>query len=514
MRRRSFSLRTLPFPSLLLSLLLFSSPATAQPLPAAQPPVGPPPPAGALPAPGPPPPTPRATPAPDRAPPPKPIDVSDPLLAPVPPAPHILTGWRDVLALLSTRSVDLIVARQEIEKAEGARRQSLAGSLPTITATGTLTGNAPMLPPTPLSAYTQGASPTTLQQSAGLLAEAQASSPASNPYLIAQLTLTQPILAPRAWYDLETKKLGIKAATLSSADKRRVALAAAADAIVEVVTAERVAELNRVGLKGALQRVELASRHSRLGSGTRLDVVRAEQDATVTRATLVAGDEDLLKKREALGLLLGSSEGYGVPPTISLNEVQQAVGDNCAAGTADQRADVQAAVTQVAVAERGITDAKLAFAPTASLSLSTGAATTTVMPNGEQTAWSIGAVLTVPLWEGGARYGAMRIARAQAEEQKAQVEGTRRTAELDATQAIRSVIVAEKARELSSQNVVFATEVARLSQVAFEAGTGTSFDLVDSGRRQREAELDLAVKEFEVIKAKLASLLATANCSY
>ena len=55
---------------------------------------------------------------------------------------------------------------------------------------------------------------------------------------------------------------------------------------------------------------------------------------------------------------------------------------------------------------------------------------------------------------------------------------------------------------------------ARLSRVAFESGTGTSFDLVDSGRRQREAELDLAVKEFDVVKAKIAALLATATCEY
>ena len=49
---------------------------------------------------------------------------------------------------------------------------------------------------------------------------------------------------------------------------------------------------------------------------------------------------------------------------------------------------------------------------------------------------------------------------------------------------------------------------------AFAAGAGTSFDLVDAGRNERNAELDLTVKEFEVIKARIAALLATANCNY
>jgi len=35
---------------------------------------------------------------------------------------------------------------------------------------------------------------------------------------------------------------------------------------------------------------------------------------------------------------------------------------------------------------------------------------------------------------------------------------------------------------------------------------------VDASRRQRETELDLVVKEFDVLKAKIAALLAAAVC--
>ncbi len=57
-----------------------------------------------------------------------------------------------------------------------------------------------------------------------------------------------------------------------------------------------------------------------------------------------------------------------------------------------------------------------------------------------------------------------------------------------------------------------AKETARLSQIAFESGAGTSLDLIDSGRVLRQAELDLAVKELSVVQAKIAALLAMSAC--
>jgi hypothetical protein len=35
---------------------------------------------------------------------------------------------------------------------------------------------------------------------------------------------------------------------------------------------------------------------------------------------------------------------------------------------------------------------------------------------------------------------------------------------------------------------------------------------VDTARRQREAELDFTIKEFDVLRAKIAALLALAAC--
>ncbi|WP_437616201.1 TolC family protein [Sorangium sp. So ce834] len=444
-------------------------------------------------------PPPAAAPAPAGAPAvtPQRIEVNDPALAPVPPAARTLASWNEARAIIEQRSVDLVVAVQEVARAEGSARRALAQALPNLDASGELSR---------------------------LLAPGGADAPTRAG---ASITLRQPILAPRAWYGIGTADLAVEVAKLSLEDRRRFTLVAVADAVVSIVTTERLSEVNRVGLRSALELLELTRRRERLGTGTKLDVVRAEQDVALARATLVSGDESLRRAREALGAALGLKGEVGVPQEFSLNGIAAELGSQCTQTRTDQRADVRAARAELELAERGLTDAKLAFAPYAEVSSTLGTETyfggTTSGVGGGGVgdaggaarpgwSWSIRAVLTVPIWDGGARYGDLRINRAAVEQQRARLGAAERSAELESTQAVRSVEVAEQARAVAEQSRDLARETARLTQVAYEAGTVTSFDLVESGRRQRQAEIDLAVREFEVVKAKISALLASASC--
>lgn len=435
--------------------------------------------------------------------PPPPIEIHDPLLAPMPPAAHVLAGWRDALALVASRSVELTVALQEIERSEGLTRQALGAALTTVTASGTIKHDF----------IRQDV--TAVDYAASVKAGSVVSSTSTVPPVaqaIATLTASQPIFAPRAWHAIGTARRSVEVTRLSADNVRRTIITAVANAIVGVVTAERVAEINRVGLKNALERLELSRRKTRLGSGTRLDVVRAEQDATLARAQIVTGDESLRQAREALGLALGTNDAYGVTPSISLDGVEQALREECQVGTAETRPDVLAAKAAVEVSERVVKEAKLGFSPTALVS-STLTYSSDSLANARNYAWSIQGVLSIPIWDGGSRYGEIRAAKASSLEQMARLDGARRQANLDAIQALRAMDVAQQTRAQSEAARDLARESARLTQLAYESGAATSFELIDAGRRQREAELDLALKEFSVVKARMAALLATATCS-
>jgi outer membrane protein TolC len=463
---------------------------------------------------------PAANPAPtapqEGAPPvPPPIEIQDDLLAPVPPAAKVLSGWREALTLIQSRSVDFAIAQQEVARADGLARQALGAALPQIDAKGTAQVDlirGAISTPTPVTDPATGEILIDPKKPGIPTTTTTVTLPAT-PNVIGTLTILQPVIAPRVWYAVGTARKTADANKLLLQDKRRTLVLAVANAIVAVVTAERVSEVNRVGLKSSLELLELTQRKLRAGTGTALDVVRAKQDVAAARATIVAGNESLRQAREALGLALGFSEAYSVPPTISLNELEQAAQSTCKPGSIEDRPDVLAAKAQLEVGERGVTDAKLAFSPTLN-AVSLMTYSYQPLPSNKHYAWSIQGVLTIPIWDGGSRYGVLRAAKASAEEARVTVVGTTRGATLEARQALRSIEVAERARVESEHSRDLAREVARLARVAFEAGTGTSFDLVDSGRRQREAELDLAVKEFDVVKAKIAALLATANCEY
>jgi outer membrane protein TolC len=423
---------------------------------------------------------------------PAPMVTDDPMLDPVPPPAHMVSTWQEALGMLQSRSTDLRIALDEIERAEGQWRVALAGSLPTITGQANVTAN-------PIGTSCFGPPPCfTVMDFVTYGASA---------------TLNQPVWAPRAWYAAGTAKTAREARALSAEDLKRVLALTLANAVVSVVTSERLSEINRIGLRAALERLTLAKRRVALGAGNALDTVRADQDVSVARAAVVSGDETLRRARETLGLALGIPEAWGVPVDINLNGVEASARSTCEVAPAiEDRADIISARTSVEVANRNVKDVWLQFSPT--INLVSTAQTFTTTFRGKNEAWTIAGVLTVPFFDGGVRYGLLRDTRAQVDQAEQRLEAARRTATIQVTQARRSVQVADESRRVAERARDLARETERLSRVSFQAGTGTSLDLIESGRRLREAESQLALQEFNLIQSRIASLLALSRCRW
>lgn len=431
-------------------------------------------------------------------------DVDDKMLAPIPrPAKEVAT-WEEALRYVRSRSTDLDLAVQDVVRAEAQQRVALAGALPTINATGAYTHNFLTNDvPTPVG----------FDLASGGVTYNNITTPSPN-YVNGSITASQPVLALRAWSVIKTARIARDAAVLGLDDTKRLIALNVANSIVGVVTAERIAELNRLGLRNALQRLELTARKTNLGGGTGLDVVRAKQDVEAARSTLVAGDETVRQARESLGLALGVPEQVGVPPSVDISGLETAAKQACkAAPTIDDRPDVAALRTREEVAHRQVNEVKLQFAPTigiqsglSSTSLDTGAA-----PN---TTWNLQAILSVPLWEGGARYGALRDAHAQEQQAADKLESQRRKAEIEVVQARRGVTVAEERARVSSSARDLAAETDRLTRVSYQEGRGTSLELIVAAQALRAAEIDLALRQFDVVKARVLAVLALASCPW
>ncbi len=454
-------------------------------------------PAGAQPAPAEPaPPDPSVLPEPTGE--PKLPEIDDPMLAPLPAPPHQLRSWREALKLVRGNNTSLQRAAAQIALTSGQARQALSRALPTLTGTAQvqrhlLTGEG------------------TTFSSSGLR---QGTIPDPLTTWNAGLALRVPVFAPKAWYDHGTAKQSGEAARLSASDAQRLVLGTVADSIVSVITAERVAEISRVSLKSTLSTLDLNRKRARLGSASAVDVLRAEQEVSLTRAQVVSANESVRRAREALGLAMGFSDPWGVDPSVRIDTLAQDAQSVCKpVSSPDTREDVRAARSRLETAERNVKSENWDYVPTLDfVSNLNWTSNERFSPNGKPVTWTIGGVLTWPLYDGGLRYGNKEVAAAQRRIAQADVSDAKRQVRIEVLQAARAVEVAKANLAVSEKSRDLARQSARLSRIAFAAGQGSSFDLVDSARRLREAEIDTAIKEFELVRARIAALLALASC--
>lgn len=414
----------------------------------------------------------------------------DPLLEPPAPAERRLQSWEEAVQLFSARSVDLKVAAAEVVRASGRKRQAIGALLPQVN--GTATAQFGLLPPPPgvdaTTAAFFGAAPLQLLNLVGQLA----------------------VVDARAWNAVARAYDEEDAARLGADDARRLLLLNLAQALLGVVAAERVSELSRVALRDALDRLKLAEKSARAGASTEIDLGRTRQDAELQRAQVVAADESLRQAREALGLAVGFGEPVGVTPGFQLEGLADRVLGQCRglAGL-DERADQKAARAREEVARRGSLDVKAQFLPTLGVRTNLNVYIVGGQP---LSIWNVQAVLTVPIWDGGARYGALRDAKAAQEQAAARREGAERQGRVDVDRARRQVEVALQARAIAEKALEQAERVDQLTRKAFDAGLGTSLELVTAASGLRQQQLNLALREYDVVRARVVALFALAEC--
>lgn len=419
------------------------------------------------------------------------------MLQPVDEPTQVLSSWRQALSLIRARSTSLATAQARIREANARSRQALSGTLPEISANGSV--RRALL-------FSTGAALT----GSGIRPNVRVPFPAT--VWNASAAVRQPLLDLRAWHDIGTSQKAIEAAAISAEDVERQALGALADTIVSVTTAERLAEVSRVSLRSNLSTLDLTQRRMRLGAASAVDVLRADQEVALNRSDVVQADESVRRAREALGMALGYPDGWGVAPNISVDGLAADAQSVCTRiSDPEQRSDVRAARLNAEVTERNASSVGYGNAPTVDLVSDISYTTTPNVPRPVQ--WSIGAVLTIPIYDGGRLTAERGVNDATAEVARQQLTEASRVARLEATQAERSIQVAEADFIVSRQARDIAEESARLARIAFVHGTGTSFDLVDSARRQRLAEIDVTLKEFEVVRARITALLALSNCN-
>lgn len=371
------------------------------------------------------------------------------------------------------RSAAPLVAQAEVQRAEALQRQARASSWPTLAAN---------------VVYTRLDGDRTL---AGRVL-------ANENQLSANLGLLVPLVAPRAWAASTRASDAVAVARVNASDVRRQAAVAAGRAYLTMVGQQRAIETSERARDTARAHLEFARARLQGGVGNKLDEVRAAQEMAVAEAQLQGARLGLARAREALAVLVGSETSVDISGEVALETPSP---QSPQSERAPQRSDYQLAEIRLRAAQRAVDQKWTEFSPTLT-GIFQPFYQTPATPTLPTWGWQAQLVLTLPIFDGGFRYGLLA-------DRQAQVIAAQEVSRGVARQIRSEERVAREAVQRADEALVAAQEAARLAETslelasqAYRAGATTNLEIIDAERRARDAATSAVIAEDSVRQAR------------
>ena len=393
---------------------------------------------------------------------------------PLAPGPQRMT-FTEVLTLAKAQGPQARLAEADLARAEAQIQQARAASYPTVALNAT---------------YTRLDRDRT---SAGRVIQAADS-------VNGNAVLTVPLVVPSRWATWRrAEDQRDTVAAVVRATRRDVVLGAARGYLAVLLQQKGVGDARRAR-DVARAHLGFAEAREKGGVGTKLDVVRAAQEVESTESALAVAELALLRSQEALGVVLAVDHAVdaAVEPGLELGT---------AAPHPDQRPEVLAQVAGVSAAQRAKDDNYRDYLP----QLSAVAQpffqnpATLILP---ETGWQAQLVLSVPLYDGGLRYGQRADREAALAQARVRLEDARRRAQAELRSAVSSLSIAETVVQRARAAATLAHSAEQLAQLGYQAGAGTNLELIDADRRARDADARVALAEDELRRSRLDWLSA------
>ena len=397
------------------------------------------------------------------------------------------TSLADAVGRALARNPSAQVAELEIARFAAVAAQARAGWLPT------LYGNA---------SYTR-------------LEGDRRSGAAPNPLLAGQdqgaasLTLTAPLFVARPLTQWRHAKDDIETARWSAAETRRQLALAVGRAWLQLLAQHRVIAISARAEVTARAHLDFTQKQYAGGYGTRLDEVRADQEVQSDRAQVEQARVQLARLREALGVLVGADHPVDAQDAVDLPPPPSYA--DATTEAVRQRSDVKLQEQRVVAARHQVRDRWADYTPQLVATFTPFLQTQSPLPaTVTPTAGYQGVLaLTLPLYDGGLRYGQERERGVLSREAEVGLEGVRRQAASDVRAAVEEMERAGAALAAAREAARLAGEGVTLTDLAYRAGASTNIEVIDAERRARDAETAVAVAEDAERQALLDLLVAS-----
>jgi outer membrane protein len=393
----------------------------------------------------------------------------------------------DAVRMALAKNPTAVTADAEIRRAEALAVEARSGWYPTLFGSGV---------------YTRLDADRTLAGAAG--APPRVISAADS--ISANLTLSVPFVHPKAWATWSHASDGIDVATATKVDIRRQIAVATARAYLAVIAQKRVIEATERARDTAHAHWEFSHKRLAGGVGNRIDDVRAEQELATDEAQLASTKGGLIRAEEALGVLVGAEGPIDIADEAALGEPPQLAAALDEART--RRADVKASEVRVIATEHAVRDSWTDYSP---YLVGVFQPLYQNPPSLTQplTGWQAQLLLTLPLYDGGLRYGQKKERDALRDEAKLALEATLRQARSDVRTAFGTLQRADESLQAARQAAVLARQALELATLAYQAGATTNLEVIDAERRARDAETQGVVAEDAARQARLDLLAAS-----
>ncbi|MEQ1757360.1 MAG: TolC family protein [Vicinamibacterales bacterium] len=315
-------------------------------------------------------------------------------------------------------------------------------------------------------------------------------------------TVAIPILTSVRWAERAQAADQILVSQASAADVRRQVALATAEAYLVIIAQRRVLERNDRSRENALAHYTYAMQRFEGGIGSRLNMLRAQQELSSDEALVEDAQLSVRRAQEALGVLV-AADG---PVDASAEPMFEVAGLDGPVGV-PLRTDIQFLAARQSAAERVLSDTWKDSLP----SVSALFAPQYLAPSGlfvQPRSVRVSLTFSVPLFDGAERRARTNERHALLDSVKAERLGVERLATSEVRTAREAVRLTERALERARAATSQADEVVSITDVAFREGATTNIEVIDAQRRARDAGTAAAIAEDAVRRARLELLVA------
>lgn len=410
----------------------------------------------------------------------------------------------DVLAATDADGFGTRAARAQARAADADRTATLPGLLPQLRVEGGLSRTTDPI----------GVFGARLRQRAVTAADFDPQT-LNNPDALSMATsalvLEQPIFAPQALLGRRAASLAAEAGHAMAERQAQSELLDASRAYYGAVVATASVAALDSAVNAAQAHVAQAEALERNGVVTRSDMLLAQVRLSELEAQRATARGLARVARLALAVQMGAPGDTSralpteLPAAEAIRELLTAGWPH--ANDADARPDVQAARLGAAAARANVTRAKASWLPTVGAMVRRDWASAN-QPFAGSPFWSMGLMVTVPVFSGGGEFADRQRAAAQSNAANARAEGAAAMAELDVTQARIEREVAFERLSIAERAYEQSREALRLVQRRYDGGLAAISELLDAGAARASAELATVAARHDVLVALAAERTA------